>query len=352
MNKKNTIYDIAERASVSTTTVYKVMNNLKGVSEARRQEILQIAKEMGYEGNSVARTLARKEFRIGIVCEALNSFSILMMDGLKAAFKYLKNYKVEMIVAETGEDIGRERVLKNFEKMLQGDVDGIILFPSVPYQDYETFNKEIAKKKLPVVTVINEVPHLDALTCIRYHGESLGRLAGDLMNIACPNSSYITIIGNKDVAAQQHTIAGFKDVVEKNGGTLANSYENQYIEDVNNYIVDDIVKSYSYASGIFVGVSQSTNVIERLRSLGRLDQFKIITVDNSPFIDKAMQNGEVTATLNRQPYKIGQIAVNTLYSYLSNGAKPDSKILLPSSVVLPSSIEDDAIQVDYLMSIV
>ena len=47
-NEKVTIYDIARQAGVSTTTVHKALHGQKGVSDAKRQEILLLAQNMNY----------------------------------------------------------------------------------------------------------------------------------------------------------------------------------------------------------------------------------------------------------------------------------------------------------------
>ena len=45
-NEKVTIYDIARQAGVSTTTVHKAIPGQKGVSDAKRQEILLLARKL------------------------------------------------------------------------------------------------------------------------------------------------------------------------------------------------------------------------------------------------------------------------------------------------------------------
>lgn len=52
-----TIYEIAKRCGVSTTTVSRVLNHHPYVSEEKRQLILQVMKEMEYTPSSAARTL-------------------------------------------------------------------------------------------------------------------------------------------------------------------------------------------------------------------------------------------------------------------------------------------------------
>ena len=73
-----TINDIAKLAGVSVTTVSKVFNGRKGVSEETRQRIIEIAEQLDYFPNHYASQLARKKSEtIGVV------FSMLENKGLQ-----------------------------------------------------------------------------------------------------------------------------------------------------------------------------------------------------------------------------------------------------------------------------
>ena len=64
-----TVKQIAELANVSRGTVDRVLNNRSGVSEATRQKVLKIAKELHYEPNFLAKALVSKKesLKIGII---------------------------------------------------------------------------------------------------------------------------------------------------------------------------------------------------------------------------------------------------------------------------------------------
>ena len=63
-----TIYDIAEATGYSAPTVSKALNGLGSLSEETRQKILDKASELGYEPNSIARTLTtKKSYLIGVI---------------------------------------------------------------------------------------------------------------------------------------------------------------------------------------------------------------------------------------------------------------------------------------------
>ena len=111
MKDKSTIYDIAKKANVSTTTVYKVLHNKKGVSETRRQEILTLAKQLHYSSNTVAQALARKEIKIGIIAEVFNpEFGNDIISGVKFSLNELKDHKVTGYFGRLENSLNKDRV--------------------------------------------------------------------------------------------------------------------------------------------------------------------------------------------------------------------------------------------------
>jgi LacI family transcriptional regulator len=63
-----TISGIARLAGVTKGTVSKVLNNYRGINEKTRQRVMKIVKEVGYEPNSAAQTLAfRRTGNIGLI---------------------------------------------------------------------------------------------------------------------------------------------------------------------------------------------------------------------------------------------------------------------------------------------
>ena len=58
-----TIKDVAKKAGVSVSVVSKAFNNYPDVNEKTRQRIFEIAKELNYSPNLVAKNLSSKKQR-------------------------------------------------------------------------------------------------------------------------------------------------------------------------------------------------------------------------------------------------------------------------------------------------
>ncbi|WP_103029280.1 LacI family DNA-binding transcriptional regulator [Salinibacter altiplanensis] len=82
-----TIYDIAERADVSTATVSRVFNDESGVSEDTRQHVLDAATALNYRPHASAQNLARQHTnQIAVVAPVVaNYFYMHVMRGIQHA---------------------------------------------------------------------------------------------------------------------------------------------------------------------------------------------------------------------------------------------------------------------------
>lgn len=335
-----TIYDVAARAGVSATTVYKAMNNLKGVSETRRASIQKLAEEMGYTSNVAAQALARRKLKIGVLFELLDSeYSRSMLDGIRSVYDdQMKNLNVAMEFAPTFEAVNKAGTLSNFEKMLTSDIDGLLFCPSMPYREFEEYNAYLEEKKLPIVLLSNRIPHLRYSSCVQYDGIALGALAGDVMNLCNPGGDYVVIVGNKDNDEQFNTIEGFRGSVRRTGGSVLCSYENRFSENMNVSIAQDILQTCPSATGILVGVSQSKMILQTLEDAGVLNRFKIVLTDNTQWARSALASGKIQAILDRHPYQMAQCCVNLLYNEIARHQSIPPDVHLPGSIILPSAV--------------
>lgn len=80
--KKITLKDIAQASGYSLVSVHRAMNNKEGVSKAVRQEILNVASELGYTTNYVASALKRRQVNLAVVLPEAE-------DGGKYYFRYV-----------------------------------------------------------------------------------------------------------------------------------------------------------------------------------------------------------------------------------------------------------------------
>jgi len=114
-----TIYDVAEKAGVSTATVSKVLSNTPYVSKKTRDNVLAIVDEMGYIPNLAARGLSKaRTFILGLAVPYASNYLfddphlLSFMRGVEEIAAE-QNYNILLIPARAGEraDTSLQRLL-------------------------------------------------------------------------------------------------------------------------------------------------------------------------------------------------------------------------------------------------
>lgn len=146
-----TIDDIARMASVSKSTVSKVINNYRGVSAKTRERVLKAMKECNYWPNATARSLTMsRSMIVGLfVASQLNDrFFREVLDGLEMSLGE-KGYDILYLSSKRADNPGRK--FGFVEKARDRHVDGVI-FLSYLKTSIQQFD-EILGSDIPAVFV-------------------------------------------------------------------------------------------------------------------------------------------------------------------------------------------------------
>ena len=106
-NKREvTIYDIANKSSVSTATVSRALQNHPSVSKKTKDNILKIAKDLGYRYNTFAANLRKQQTNtIGFLVHELNStFITSVLSGVE---KVTTEAGFDLLIAHSSESYKR-----------------------------------------------------------------------------------------------------------------------------------------------------------------------------------------------------------------------------------------------------
>lgn len=145
-----TIKDIAEMASVSRSTVSRVLNNSGYVSEEARARVEKVIKETGYTPSVNATSLRTKKTKvIGVILPTIKTETpSRVVTGLGTE---LSKEGYEILLANTNQDKRKEIEYLDLLKMRQ--VDGIVLLPTNTEPDLLEKIREI---DIPLVMVGQE----------------------------------------------------------------------------------------------------------------------------------------------------------------------------------------------------
>ncbi|WP_105614525.1 LacI family DNA-binding transcriptional regulator [Vallitalea okinawensis] len=212
-----TILDVAKVAGVSKATVSRAFTNPEKVKPQTLQKILEVAKELNYSPNAIARAMkTNRTGNIGFIVYAeqkpiiSNPFYALV---LEAVIETANKIGYSLFIS-TDQDI----TLPTGEIMLQKKVDGVILASQIDSKTVLTFRKN----KVPVV-LLNNYMDLDGLHCVindEYYGahqvvEHLVRRGHKRIGIL--SGRYNPFICN-------HRYNAYVDVLKENGIELNYDY--------------------------------------------------------------------------------------------------------------------------------
>ena len=153
LNSKPSLATIAKRAGVSKTAVCSALNGTEGVSEKTRRRVQQVADELGYRPNLLARALrTQRTGMIALVSYAPYAFVGMPFTG--ALDLRLREAGLHLVTACTYADPQRER--ESLEFFTSMGVDGLIVEPQPAPENLE-FYGQLAQQK-PLVLIQDVAP--------------------------------------------------------------------------------------------------------------------------------------------------------------------------------------------------
>jgi LacI family transcriptional regulator len=137
---------------VSTATVSHVLNNTRHVHQGTRRKVLDAVEQLGYEPNSLARSLRRSEtLTIGVLVSAIdNPFYTAVIRGIEDV---AEQERYSVIVCSSDER--RERQDQYLRALSQRRIDGLIIAPTGSPSDELALRCE---RGLPIVFLDRRQP--------------------------------------------------------------------------------------------------------------------------------------------------------------------------------------------------
>ena len=210
-----TIRDIAAKLGVSPSTVSRALHGSKEISPQMQQRVQDLAHELNYTPNLLARSLVRSRTdTIGfLILEFANPFFIPVIQAIEDVVQ-ARGYSV-MISQSHRRSEDEKRILKHFE-MLQ--VSGIILTPTL---EETLYLLETSKRGMPIVVVGRTTP---GLVCIAIDNIKGGGMVGRHFLEAGHQRFGIVISGEVNNEPEHERLQGFKAELEAAGFPLPDKW--------------------------------------------------------------------------------------------------------------------------------
>lgn len=328
--------DVAREVNLSINTVSRALRGLQGVSEARRQQIREVAERIGYRPNRAARRLVlQRSQSIGILVPSLNipffaEIDIAIQEMLQEKSYFLYTLNTRDDPAHTMECI---------ELLVEHRIEGLLSIGLPPPQSAELLRSH----NIPVVVMVmfqgDLPPHF-----VGYDDEAGGyQAARHLIGLGHTRIAYFTGKWESDHASLRR--AGFSRAVDETMGRVVSrvvfdNYDNTIRSGYQSAggIVDMIRKGEVSAvmcvcDAVAFGLMHMLNEQE----LRIPEDVSVIGYDN---IEMAEFSIPPLTTISQDASRIGRFGSNLMLQMLESGedwSKVRHQVLLEPSLVARQS---------------
>ena len=201
-----TLKDVAVKAGVTVTTVSRVINNRGPISEKTREKVYRVMKELNYQPNEAARSLAKKHTKIiGVIVPSVkNPFFAEIVEYLEY-YASQRQYKIMLCNSYHQKD----KEIEYIEMLKTNKVTGIVI------SSRTEGIKEYLGTNMPVVSFERVISSdISAVACDNYMGGVLATQC--LLDCGCRYVGHIGGTVNVSMIADERC-RGFLDVCEQAG---------------------------------------------------------------------------------------------------------------------------------------
>jgi LacI family transcriptional regulator len=220
--------DIARELNVSVMTVSKVVRGCADVGADTRGRVMAKIKELNYQPNWVARSLAaRRTFMIGlIVPDLMHSFFAEIAKGVAETIRPL-GYDVVICNSEENGEVEASEV----ERLLGRQVDGLLIASAQPPSSVDVFQR-IEARGVPYVLIDRQFGDASA-SYIGADHEEIGRMATrHLIERGCKRIAHIA---GPPLTPGLGRLKGYRDALAAAKISVPDSYVVRACDDATGY---------------------------------------------------------------------------------------------------------------------
>ena len=325
-SKNPTIYDVAEHAGVSITTVSRMLNDATKVNPETRKRILASIEALSFVPKAEARARAmQKNGRIGVITPFFTAPSFIQrLRGIAEALSPL-NYELVIYTVESKDQM--QSYLSTLP--LTGNLDGLIIL------SLQISNEEgdwLVNHGLP--TVLIEYPY-PKLNCVEIDNIQGGRMAAEYL--LKKGHRRIAFLGDTDLPEYaihpvSMRLSGFRQVLKEAGIMLPDNFVRlaPYTHEQTRAVANELLGLAEPPTAIFAATDfQALGVLKAARQLNVKvpDQLAIIGFD-----DLDMAEYEDLTTISQHLDESGKLAVEILCTQMGSSSLP-RHIQIPLNII-------------------
>ncbi len=333
--KEVTIYDIAQKLSLSSATVSRGLKNHPAINKHTRKKIQDAARELGYRHNNFASNLRKQKTNtIGVILHELNSnFITSVLAGIE---KVTTEAGYDLIIAHSSESAKKEQT--NALNLFHKRVDGLIASLAFDTSGLDHF-RPFEDKGIPVVFFDRVEEDSDSTKVIIDNYKCGYQATQHLIEQGCKRIVLVTANLKRNVYAQRHQ--GYLDALYDNGIAYNKSYV--LIKDLSEQCgveaAMQIMQMKPLPDGAFITNDFSAAVCMRiLKEHGiRIPEDIAVVGFNNDAVGKIIE--PQLSTIDYPGIEMGEIAARNLINHLQgiSNIKQTNTIVVRSGLIVRQS---------------
>jgi len=332
--KEVTIYDIAEKLNISSSTVSRALKNDPVVNKKTRKRIFDTADEMGYRLNHFARNLRNQKTNIiGVIVPRLNSH---FMSSVISGIEQVANSEgYNIIISQSAEHADKE--IANAKTMFNNRVDGLLVSLAYDTKDLAHF-EPFFKKGIPVIFFDRVEEHKNSTNILIDNKCAACEATRHLIGEGCKRIVHITATTKRNVYADR--LAGYKQALAEH----RIKFEEEYVlisnlsQESGSAMAEIILNIQPRPDGVFVANDNcAVGCMVAIKKAGiRIPQdIAFVGFNNDPVATIVEPN---LTTVNYSGYQIGEVAARNIISHLKGTPINNTgSIILKSELIIRAS---------------
>ena len=322
-----TIYEIAEEAGCSASTVSRVLNGYPYVKKETRAKVQKIIENKNYVPNETARNLVNQSTRlIGILLSDIRTTQ--HTDGIYYIEKELNKQGYSCIICNT--ESSRDSMTAYIQMLSQRNVEAIILMGSTYQNDDVAKAVELYAPNIPVILCKGVLDGSNIYSIICDEDTGVYNCVKFLHDRGCRNIAYVY---DNRTPSNIKKYEGFEKGMKEFGYRTKNNVVNAHGEIDSMY---EIIKTFIQKNPKIDGIifSEDFIAVVSLRLFSDLgikvpEQIQVIGINNSRFAEIGIPP---VTSLDNKLYDTSITAVRTVLALL-NGETAAKKVSLFSEII-------------------
>lgn len=341
MEKRTTIYDIAEYLGISTATVNRALTGKPRVKEETRQLVIETAAKMGFKPNALARSLARRQLKLAVIgFTSFSEFHEPFLRGARDAGAELADYNI--VVDYFSYENGATNTPES-ERFLEGTLlriaeegyNGVLVLG----RHTNTFQL-LRDRGIYVGTAVNDIEASMRDFYICYNGFVAGRIAAELIYRWMPDKTRPVAIasGFQGMGIHEQIVRGFREQIQYTPLNLCSICYNMDNEDIAYERTIRLLNDIPDLGAIYINSFNYRGVIHAVQEKGKAGEIILITSDISDELRRLMKEGIVSASIFQNQYEQGRRGLHSLYHALDTSEAVQEIIAIDPQIILNSNL--------------